>query len=110
MQIAQNGIEYLNRMIKEDYDYLVRKKADLNKQQISSLQIQYLYALSYFPDIPKEGQYLKAMTYYHKQAAIILAETKRPVAGHDRTGIIPEQGWKNFQGDHQFIKRKIHPQ
>ena len=67
-RITQSGLVYLHKRIKEDYENLVKIKANLNDQQISSLQIQYLYALSFHLDQPMEGVYLKAMTYYHNQA------------------------------------------
>ncbi|MGL6268314.1 MAG: alpha-2-macroglobulin family protein, partial [Chitinophagaceae bacterium] len=67
-RISNSGLGYLHKRIKEDYDNLLKIKANLNNQQISSLQIQYLYALSFHLDQSIEGAYLKAMTYYHKQA------------------------------------------
>lgn len=66
-EVVIDGLNYLDKKIKEDYDYLVKHKADLNKDQIGDLQIQYLYMRSFFStDIPKASQ--TAFNFYKKQS------------------------------------------
>ena len=63
------AVLYLDAKMKEDYDDLLRRKANMNNRQISYLQIQYLYARSYFhKDIPIQNNYQKAFKYWKGQA------------------------------------------
>ena len=68
--ILRTGIPYLDRKLKEDYDKLVKSKADLTKQTPDHVQVQYLYMRSFFPDpaIPQTIQ--TAYKYYQKQARL----------------------------------------
>jgi uncharacterized protein YfaS (alpha-2-macroglobulin family) len=61
------AVQYLDARIKEDYDHLVALKAELSKNQLSSLQIQYIYARSYFKDIPVSSSSKKAFDFYKDQ-------------------------------------------
>lgn len=67
-KIVNKALPYLDRKIKEDYDDLVKSKANLDLQQISYSQIQYLYMRSFYKEkaIPAATQ--KAFDYYKKQA------------------------------------------
>jgi uncharacterized protein YfaS (alpha-2-macroglobulin family) len=67
MAIAGKGLTYMHNRIMEDYEELKRRKADRSKQQIGSVQVQYLYAASFFPDQPVEALSLEAISYYRKQ-------------------------------------------
>jgi uncharacterized protein YfaS (alpha-2-macroglobulin family) len=60
-----NAIKYLDGKIAEDYNWLIKNKADLNTQHISSFQIEYLYMRSFFRDIAQQSQ--KEYDYYFKQ-------------------------------------------
>jgi 5-hydroxyisourate hydrolase-like protein (transthyretin family) len=66
--ILQTAIPYLDRKVKEDYDRLVKSKADLTKQLPDPMQVQYLYMRSFFSayNIAKATQ--PAYEYYRKQA------------------------------------------
>ena len=66
--IINNGLNYLDKKIRENYNNLIKYKADLTKQQIGTLQIQYLYMRSFFPEkaIPQGSQ--TAYNFYRKQA------------------------------------------
>lgn len=68
-KIIRNALPYLDRKLKEDYDNLVKYKADLSKQNIGYTQIQYLYMRSFYTEkaIPAATQ--KAFDYYKTQAA-----------------------------------------
>jgi len=49
--ILQKAITYLDNRIKEDYEFIKKwYPKDISKNHLSSLQIQYLYARSYFKD------------------------------------------------------------
>ncbi len=66
--IMAAALPYLDKKIQEDYERLIKSKADLKKQQLSYLQVQYLYMRSFFPEqaLPKATQ--TAYTYYRNQA------------------------------------------
>jgi len=69
-EMVVDGVKYLDQRILEDYQWL--KKHDpnyLTEQRISQLQIQYLYARSYFKDIEIRADVKEAFEYYQKQAA-----------------------------------------
>ncbi len=66
-----NAIRYLDKELFMDYDNL-RKNNQLKPEEnhLSSAQIQYLYARSYFQDIKMEDEGCrKAFEYYQQQAA-----------------------------------------
>ena len=50
--MTQKAVQYLDMRIQEDYDNLLKYKANLKEKQIGNTQIQYLYARSFFKDIP----------------------------------------------------------
>jgi uncharacterized protein YfaS (alpha-2-macroglobulin family) len=66
-QITGKALAYADKKIKEDYDLLVKNKADLKKNNLSHIQVQYLYMRSFFIEaIPSSGK--KAYDYYYSQA------------------------------------------
>ncbi len=67
-EIIATALPYLDKKIQEDYERLVKSKADLKKQQLSYLQIQYLYMRSFFPEHALQKATQAAYTYYRKQA------------------------------------------
>lgn len=74
--MVTKGIGYLDQRIIEDYEWL--KAHDpyyLTEQRIGQIQIQYLYARSYFKDLPMNNRLKEAFDYYQNQA---------------------EEYWKNF--------------
>jgi hypothetical protein len=66
--IANNALIFLDKKIKEDYDYLIRHKANLAKEQIDEIQIQYLYMRSFFSKTPVPQSSQLAYSFYKKQA------------------------------------------
>ncbi len=69
-QMVTNGVQYLDQRIIEDYEWL--KKHDphyLTEQRIGQIQVQYLYARSYFKDISMSNRLKEAFEYYQDQAA-----------------------------------------
>lgn len=65
--ILETALPYLDRKLKEDYDYLVKHKADLKKQQASNIQTQYLYMRSFFPEKPVFQASQTAYAFYRRQ-------------------------------------------
>jgi uncharacterized protein YfaS (alpha-2-macroglobulin family) len=66
--IINKALPYLDRKMKEDYDYLISHKVNLEQQNIGYYEIQYLYMRSFFSK-PVESNCQTAFNYYKKQAA-----------------------------------------
>ncbi|MEI9955225.1 MAG: hypothetical protein WDM90_02720 [Ferruginibacter sp.] len=66
--IVDKGVVYLDKKIKEDYDNLIRYKAKLASNNLSDLQIQYLYMRSFFPEYKIADASLTAYNYYRGQS------------------------------------------
>ena len=50
-KMVEDGIRYLDNRIREDYEWILKwDKEHINENHTGSLQIQYLYARSYFLD------------------------------------------------------------
>ena len=62
------SLSYLDREIKKDYDELKRYKRDLEENNLSSIQVQYLYMRSFYEDVPLAAGTEKAVEYYRGQA------------------------------------------
>lgn len=69
-KMVTRGIQYMDDNIIKEYNWLKSHDATYDSEQrISQLQIQYLYARSYFKDIPITDQLKEAFDYYQNQAA-----------------------------------------
>lgn len=69
-KMVENGVQYLDDRLVEDLNYLKRYVPNYkNEQHISELQIQFLYARSYFKDIEMSKATKEAYDYYSAQAA-----------------------------------------
>ncbi|HQW83995.1 MAG TPA: alpha-2-macroglobulin family protein [Ferruginibacter sp.] len=66
--IIVKAIPYLDKKIKEDYDNLIRYKIKLNQNNLSSIQIQYLYMRSFFKEYKVAAASQTAYNYYINQA------------------------------------------
>src|SRR5436190_5267149 len=66
--IVDKGIVYLDKKIKEDYDNLIRYKAKLTNNNLSDIQIQYLYMRSFFSEYKIADASMTAYNYYRGQA------------------------------------------
>jgi TonB-dependent SusC/RagA subfamily outer membrane receptor len=64
--ITDKALLFCKKQLQLDYDELVKNKYDLNKNNLSSLQIQFLYMNSFFEK--NNAQYLQACNYYYNQA------------------------------------------
>jgi len=67
--IIAKAIPYLDARIKEDYDWLIKYKSDLSKNNLSSIAIKYLYMRSFFTEYPIPATSKTAYEYYLKQEA-----------------------------------------
>lgn len=127
-QMLVNAIHYMDKRMEEDYERLLKYyKKDISKMSIGSFEIQYLYARSYFKDIPVANSGKKAFDYYLGQSekywlqqsrylqgmtALVLHRYNKPATSSDilkslkETAIInDEMGmyWKeNYQGYYWF--------
>lgn len=78
--LASRAVAYLDARIKEDYDYLVKHKTDLSKNNLGYLQVQYLYMRSFFGyNIP--GNSFTAINYYRKQSQQFWLQQNRYMQG-----------------------------
>jgi hypothetical protein len=66
--ILGKAIPYLDKRLKEDYDNLIKSKADLNKNNLSAIAIQYLYMRSFFPEYPIAKETETAFNHFQNQA------------------------------------------
>jgi len=66
--ILAKAIPYLDQKLKEDYDYLIKYKAQLKNNNLSNIQVQYLYMRSFFKDVPVLTASKTAHDYYYKQS------------------------------------------
>lgn len=64
--VIDRALPYLDAQIGNDYDALIKTKADLSKQHISYHQVQYLYMRSF---VKGNNAAEKAYNYYMQQAA-----------------------------------------
>lgn len=67
--MTQKAVLYLDDRIREDYEWILKHdKEHIDQDHLYENEIQYLYARSYFKDIPVEGRNKKAFDYYTGQA------------------------------------------
>ena len=67
--MVKEGIKYLDNRIREDYEWILKyDKINIDKNHLSYQQIHYLYARSYFKDIPVNNRNQKAFDYYKGQS------------------------------------------
>jgi hypothetical protein len=65
--MLKKAILYTDREITEDYQRLLKYDTDLKKNNLDYIQVHYLYARSYFQDIPMDKRDIKAFEYYKGQ-------------------------------------------
>jgi uncharacterized protein YfaS (alpha-2-macroglobulin family) len=66
--LVDKAVVYLDKKIKEDYDNLIRYKTKLSNDNLSDIQIQYLYMRSFFPEYKIADASLTAYNYYRGQS------------------------------------------
>ena len=66
--ILDKAIPYLDKMLKKDYDDLIKYKTNLKENNLSTIEIQYLYMRSFFPEYPVAKETQTALNYYREQS------------------------------------------
>jgi len=66
--ILDKAIPYLDKMLKNDYDDLIKYKTNLKQNNLSTIDIQYLYMRSFFPEYPIAKETQTAYNYYREQS------------------------------------------
>ncbi|HEX8515291.1 MAG TPA: alpha-2-macroglobulin family protein [Bacteroidia bacterium] len=68
-KMVKDAARYLDNRIREDYEWILKHdKAHIDENHLGYLQVQYLYARSYFKDVPIDNPNQKAFDYYKGQA------------------------------------------
>jgi hypothetical protein len=84
-RMTSNAIDYMDKRIAEDYrDLLKAVKAghtSLSENHLGYLQIHYLYARSFFTDIPVSGNVAEAFNYYLNQAKVFWLRSDKYLQG-----------------------------
>ncbi len=66
--MVENGVHYLDHRIREDYEWILKHdKANMDKDHLSSIAIQYLYARSFFKDLTMTAKDKEAFDYFYGQ-------------------------------------------
>ena len=66
--ILDKAIPYMDAMLRDDYEQLLRSKVKLADNQLSMQAIQYLYMRSFFPDRAVAASAKTAQVYYRGQS------------------------------------------
>jgi hypothetical protein len=66
--ILNKAIPYLDKMLKKDYDDLIKYKTNLKENNLSTIAIQYLYMRSFFPEYSIAKETKTAYNYYREQS------------------------------------------
>ncbi|MBA2406705.1 MAG: hypothetical protein H0V65_01750, partial [Chitinophagales bacterium] len=64
------AIHYSDNRMREDYEKLIKNKAVVNDHQLNYAAIHYLYARSFYPEIPLAEENRKAVEYYQAQSRL----------------------------------------
>jgi uncharacterized protein YfaS (alpha-2-macroglobulin family) len=67
--MVKQGLMFLDRSVYEDYEDLLKRKVDLEKNNINAIHLHYLYAGSFTKHKPGNRKHIEAFDYY-------LAQTK----------------------------------
>lgn len=68
--MVKKGVDYLDERLVEDFNWVKSHYSNYKTEQhISELQVQYLYARSYFKDLPMDEKTKEAFNYYAEQSA-----------------------------------------
>lgn len=80
-QVLEMALPYLDMKIKQDYDYLIKRKANLKTYAPDYSAIQYLYMRSFFTSYPVAKGAQTAYTYFRKQAQLNWTKETRYMQG-----------------------------
>lgn len=83
--MVTKAIGYMDYMIKKDYDYLLELakegKIKMSDNHLWQISIDYLYARSYFNDVPVPDETKEAFNYYKSQAEKYWLDNNRHLQG-----------------------------
>lgn len=80
--MVKNAVRYLDNRIREDYEWILKyDKLHIKDNHLTAIQIQYLYARSYFKDIPVDKRNQAAFDYYFGQEKTYWLESSRYLQG-----------------------------
>ena len=79
--IIKQALVYLDKKLRDDYEYLIKHKVKLEDNNLGYLQIQFLYMRSFFASSGVGGETLKAYTYYRKQSQQFWLKQSRYMQG-----------------------------
>lgn len=66
--MANKAVRFIDNKVRERYEYLKTRKIDLNRKNISYMEIHYLYARSFYADIKVNKNNKEAFNYWIGQA------------------------------------------
>jgi hypothetical protein len=66
--MVENALRYTDDRIREDYEWVMKHATDPDSNHLGPLQIQYLYARTFFKEIAVQNRNKKAYDYYKGQA------------------------------------------
>lgn len=66
--LVDKAVVYLDKKIKEDYDWLIKNKIKLSQNNLGHIAIQYLYMRSFFTEYKIAAASQTAVTYYTGQS------------------------------------------
>ena len=76
-----SALEYLDNEIRREYRYLKKSNTKMSKYVPGQLEIQYLYARSFFIDMPVNELNTSAFTYFKTQAEITWTKQSKYIKG-----------------------------
>jgi hypothetical protein len=79
--MVEKAVGYTDDRIREDYEWIMKHADNPDSNHLGSLQIQYLYARTFFKDITVAGRNKKAYDYYKTQAARYWLRNNRYLQG-----------------------------
>ncbi len=79
--VIKQALVYLDKKLRDDYEYLIKQKVKLEGNNLGYLQIQFLYMRSFFANNGVGGETLKAYTYYRKQSQQFWLQQSRYMQG-----------------------------
>jgi len=128
--IAEKAVRYVNNDVVKNYKKLLelaeKGEIDLAKDHLGSLEIHYMYAIQFFPEIKKSLDLQEAYDYYFGQAkkywlsrplylkgmiALIMHRGQEKQTAKDITKALDEQSiyneelgryWKSYHGYHWY--------
>ncbi|MFH0921433.1 MAG: alpha-2-macroglobulin family protein [Fibrobacterota bacterium] len=79
--MIQPCLIYLDDRLREDHEAILHSKVNPDLDHLSEIHIQYLYARSYFPDVPIADKNKKAFDYFSGQAKKYWLQKRRYMQG-----------------------------